>query len=131
MKISERKYTCAVIDDDLSSIGILTQYISMVPKLKLYKSFQNPLTAIEDLTKAGEIDFLFLDVNMPVSGFDVAKLLRDKVKYLVFVTGHPEHALAAFGAEADNFLVKPVSFAKFLNVLNAAISSKVLCGSNF
>jgi two-component system LytT family response regulator len=114
-----------VIDDDFSSIGILSQYISLVSKLKLLKSFLNPSIAVQEIRKFGAVDFLFLDINMPISGLDIAKILRDHVKYLIFVTGHPENALAAFNAQGDGFLVKPVSFAKFLNVLNKAFASKI------
>jgi len=59
-----------------------------------------------------EIDFLFLDIGMEVSGLDIAKLLRDHVKYLVFITFHEKYALDAFNVYCDRFIVKPITFEK-------------------
>ena len=125
MKQSEKKYKCAIIDDDLSSIGILSDYIAMVPKLALVKAFLNPLTAVSELARNQDLDFLFLDINMPVSGLDVAIRLRDKVQYIILVTGHSDHALSAFRVQADKFLVKPVSFPKFLSTINQLLCKKI------
>ncbi len=45
-------------------------------------------------------------------------MLRDHVCFIVFVTGHPEHALKAFSVNADRYLVKPVSLQKFVMTVN-------------
>ena len=58
---------------------------------------------------------------MQISGLDVAYALRDRFKSVIFITGHPQNALAAFGVNADEFLVKPVDFKKFLAVVNRQI----------
>ncbi|MET4082554.1 two-component system LytT family response regulator [Pedobacter sp. UYP30] len=121
MRNSENKYRCAIIDDDTISVGILTKYISMIPKLTLVKSYTNPLLAIDEIQKQQKLDFLFLDINMEISGLDIASFLSEEVEYIIFVTGHPEHALAAFEVYADNFLVKPVDFQKLLFSVNRAV----------
>jgi two-component SAPR family response regulator len=121
MKHSVKQYRCVIIDDDFSSINILREYISMIPKLELVKSYLNPVSAISEIKNLGQIDFLFLDVNMPISGLEVARLLRELVKFIIVITGHPEHALKAFNAHADSFLVKPVALEKFLSAVNQVL----------
>jgi len=118
---SDRKYSCVIIDDEFSSVFMLSEYISLIPKLKLIKSYVDPASAIKELTNNAKIDFLFLDIHMQISGIDVAKILRERAEIIVFITGYPEHALAAFGAEADDFMVKPIDFRKFLNRINRLI----------
>lgn len=126
MQVSKRKYKCVIVDDDFSSIGVLSHYISLIPKLELIKSFQNPRAAVEQIKKMKELDFLFLDINMPLSGLDIAMSLREVVNYIVFVTGHSENALAAFQVQADDFVVKPVSFSKFIGTVNRALLRTII-----
>lgn len=61
---------------------------------------------------AGAYDVLFLDVQMPeIAGLDLAQILRrfDDPPEIVFLTGHPDAAVAAFEVQALDFLVKPVT----------------------
>lgn len=122
MKESEKKYRCAIVDDDLISIEIFSKFISLIPKLTLVESYTDPMLAICEIQKQEQpLDFLFLDIRMGVSGLEVASILRDEVQTIIFVTGYPEYAMEAFEVYADNFLVKPVDFKKFLSSVNRAI----------
>lgn len=56
-------------------------------------------------------DAVFLDVQMPgADGVTLARTLRALAQppAIVFVTAHPEHAVAAFELEATDYLTKPV-----------------------
>lgn len=114
-------YRCVLVDDDRMSIDILTDYISKVPKLNVFKSYQSALLAINEIDIDDNIDFLFLDIRMDISGIDVAKVLRDKVKFIIFVTAYDEFALNAFNVGGDQYLVKPVYFPKFLETINQVL----------
>ena len=115
---NSKLYRCVIVDDDRMSIDILTGYISKVPKLNVYKSYQSASMAINEINMDDDIDFLFLDIRMDISGIDVAKVLRDKVKFIIFVTAYDEFALNAFSVGGDQYLVKPVFFPKFLETIN-------------
>jgi len=112
------KYNCVIIDDDINGIQILKEYVYALPELSVYATFSNPAAAIKEIKNRKGIDFLFLDIDMDISGLDIARLLRDDVCFIVFVTGHPEHALEAFSVNADRFLLKPVSLQKFAMTVN-------------
>jgi two-component SAPR family response regulator len=69
--------------------------------------------AYEVLMKTS-VDVLFLDINMPVvSGLDFYRSLKDP-PLLVFTTAYPEYAVEGFELEAVDYLVKPVTFDRFL-----------------
>ncbi len=79
----------------------------------------------DDARQAGELvrslrpDVVFLDIWMPhLDGFGVQAVLRDRVRHLVFVTAHPEHAARAFDVAASDYLVKPVTQARFTAALD-------------
>lgn len=118
---NSKLYRCVLVDDDRMSIDILTGYISKVPKLNIYKSYQSASMAINEINMDDDIDFLFLDIRMDISGIDVAKVLRDKVKFIIFVTAYNEFALNAFSVGGDQYLVKPVFFTKFLETVNQVL----------
>jgi DNA-binding LytR/AlgR family response regulator len=53
-----------------------------------------------------------------LSGLELATSLRNKTKFLIFTTSHSAHALKAFDLNADQYLLKPFSFAKFALAIN-------------
>jgi two-component system LytT family response regulator len=69
------------------------------------------LAALERLAP----DVVFLDIQMPeIGGFDVIRRRTpDRMPAVVFLTAFDQHALRAFDAEALDYLVKPVSEARF------------------
>lgn len=111
-------YKCIIIDDDQISIDILKGFISRTAGLTTLATYTDPIAGIEAIWENGEIDFLFLDINMEVSGIDVAKVVRDQVKYLIFVTSHEKYALEAFRVYCDKFLVKPVTYDQIYGAIS-------------
>jgi len=105
---------CVIIDDEEFSIQALTGYIEQMPHLAIIAAYSDPKTALKDLLFAEPFDILFLDVDMPmISGLELARPLRSRAKKLIFTTSFSKYAFDAFEVEADAFLLKPFSFAKF------------------
>ncbi|WP_421620671.1 LytR/AlgR family response regulator transcription factor [Alkalilimnicola ehrlichii] len=62
-------------------------------------------------TREHQPDLILLDIQMPgMDGLEVARRIarRERPPGVIFITAHPEHALAAFEAEASDYLLKPV-----------------------
>ncbi|WP_421944275.1 LytR/AlgR family response regulator transcription factor [Pedobacter sp.] len=106
-KINHSSYSYVILDDDLASVELLTQQLMQLPQMRLISQFTNPIDATHAFNSYETVDFLFLDIGMEVSGIDVARMLKNKAKFIVFVTGYSEFALEAF-EYGDAYLVKPV-----------------------
>lgn len=105
---------CIVIDDEQHAIDILIEYIGQMPDFKLVKTYTDSVLALADLVNHGNIDIIFLDIDMPViNGLELASAIRSKTNYLVFTTSHAEYAINAFEVQADHYLLKPISLNKF------------------
>lgn len=104
---------CVVVDDDELSINLLTGYISHTPGLSLVVTFTNPLEAINYL-QVNKVDLLFTDLHMPmVSGLELVKSLT-KPPRVIMTTSSQDHAIQAFETDIVDYLVKPVTYDRFL-----------------
>lgn len=105
---------CVIIEDENHAIELLTDHIQNMPNLHLLKVYSQPITALAEITEEDHIDILFMDINMPgISGMDLAKILRPKARFLIFTTAYHQYAVEAFELEADQYIIKPVTFPKF------------------
>lgn len=71
----------------------------------------------------GEIDLLFLDVEMPrMSGIIAAEEIRkfDKNLLIVFVTGYEDFVFEGYRVQALDYLIKPAKDEKLLDVIKRA-----------
>lgn len=69
---------------------------------------------VPELVRSLRPDVVFVDVRMPfVDGFETQAAIAGVVRQVVFVTAHAEHAARAFEVEASDYLVKPVTQARF------------------
>ncbi len=111
---------CVIIDDEPLARKGLREYISDVDFLHLAGEYDNPLKATEMISR-GEAQLLFLDIQMPkITGLDFMKTLQRPVP-VIFTTAFPQYALDGFDLNALDYLVKPISFDRFLK---AALKAK-------
>ncbi|SFE35482.1 LytR/AlgR family response regulator transcription factor [Thermophagus xiamenensis] len=115
----EGKYNCVVIDDEYLARKLMADYISKIPQFNLVASFDTPMAAINTISK-GEIDVIFTDIEMPdMSGMDFIKNLTfPSSPLIVFVTAYPQYAVQGFEVNAVEYLLKPVSFPRFIKAVN-------------
>jgi two-component system, LytTR family, response regulator len=116
--VTDPKQRVLLIDDEPLARRRLRQLISNAPDFDVVGECDDARNAV-DLVGALRPDVVFLDIRMPhIDGFDVQAALREKVRYIVFVTAHPEHAARAFDVAASDYLVKPVTQARFNDALD-------------
>lgn len=107
---------CIVIDDEPLARKGLKEYIADVDFLDLAAVFDNPLQATE-LISNGQTQLLFLDIQMPkITGLDFFRSLQHPPP-VIFTTAYPQYALEGFEVNALDYLVKPVSFDRFLKAV--------------
>ena len=108
---------CIIVDDEPPAIKILQKYIEMVPQLEIIGTCNNAFQAIEILNEE-KVDLMFLDINMPkLMGTQLVNTLRNPPK-VIFTTAHKDYAIEAFDLDAIDYLLKPISFERFLKAVN-------------
>ncbi|GAA3520795.1 LytTR family DNA-binding domain-containing protein [Aquimarina addita] len=111
------KIKCLVIDDEELARTLIKTYISKVDFLEVIASLESPIEAIE-IMKNTVIDVIFLDIQMPdLKGTDFAKMISSKTQ-IIFTTAYSEYALDGFELNALDYLLKPVTFERFLVAVN-------------
>lgn len=112
-----------IIDDEPLAINVLKNYVSQINDVQLTGAFSNAIEASSYLQEH-EVDIIFLDINMPIlDGFDFLRSLH-VVPFVVITTAHEEYALKSFELEVIDYLVKPISFPRFLKSVRRIISLK-------
>ncbi|HEY1023887.1 MAG TPA: LytTR family DNA-binding domain-containing protein [Sphingobacteriaceae bacterium] len=107
---------CLALDDELYAAEILATYIRKVPFLELAGVTTSPLEALGKI-QDGQIDLIFLDIQMPdINGVQFARLVGNKCK-IILTTAYPEYALEGYEHDVVDYLLKPISFDRFLRAV--------------
>ena len=110
---------CILIDDEQHAIDLLEYHIKKIDYLNVVKTFNNPLDALYFL-ESNTVDLVFLDINMPeISGMELIKFIKNKANVII-ISAFREYALEGFENEALDYLLKPVSFERFLHAVQKA-----------
>jgi DNA-binding LytR/AlgR family response regulator len=105
------------VDDEPPAIKILIGYVESLEYLEIIGTCSNAFQAIDVLNKE-KVDLLFLDINMPkLLGTNLLKIIEHPPK-VIFTTAHKDYAIEAFELDAIDYLLKPVSFERFLKAVN-------------
>tara|TARA_A100001518_G_C1196188_1_gene40614 strand:- start:147 stop:836 length:690 start_codon:yes stop_codon:yes gene_type:complete len=108
---------CVIIDDEPLAVNVIKNHLSQVKDIKVEASFNNAVEALEFLRK-NPSDVLFLDINMPVlDGFSFLNTLEKK-PMIIITTAHQEYAVKSFELDVLDYLVKPISFPRFLKAID-------------
>lgn len=112
VQLPKADYSCIVVDDDeidrLTVLALLEPY----PFIHVAGRFASAKQALQHVAIARP-DILFLDVDMPgMSGLELREELLD-IPVCIFITSFPEYAVEGFEKEALDFLVKPITAARF------------------
>ncbi|MEL6833985.1 MAG: LytTR family DNA-binding domain-containing protein [Bacteroidota bacterium] len=109
-----------IIEDEAPALQIMEAYVDKTPMLELVASFRNPMEAVRFL-QAGEIDLLFVDINMPeLNGMDVVRSLT-RPPLVIFTTAYSQYAADSYELDAIDYLLKPIQFDRFLRAVNKAV----------
>lgn len=114
------KIKCIIIDDEPLARKGIKEYSGDIDFLEITGEFDNPLKAAEFISNE-KVQLIFLDIQMPkITGIDFLKTLQAPPP-VIFTTAFPQHALEGFELNALDYLVKPISFDRFLK---AALKAK-------
>ncbi|MCW3462841.1 LytR/AlgR family response regulator transcription factor [Chitinophaga nivalis] len=117
----EQVITCLVVDDEPYARDLMENYIARIPFLQPVAFCENAFDAI-DVLQRQSVDLLFSDIQMPnINGIEMIRSLSNP-PFVVFTTASPAYAITGFELDAVDYLVKPISFERFLKAVNKARS---------
>lgn len=103
------RYKYVIVDDNDMDRLVLGFYLKEFNFLENVATFSNATDGLK-FFENNSVDIIFLDIEMPkISGIDLLKMIRDKVKCAVFITSHPEFSLTGFEVKASDYIIKPLS----------------------
>lgn len=111
---------CIIVDDD-DQIRLLMEVL--IKETDFLHLVQNCSTAVEasNVLLNQKIDLIFLDVMMPgMSGMEFLKTLEGEKPLIIMMTGKKEYAAEAFEYDVCDFMLKPISHARFLKAVSKA-----------
>jgi DNA-binding LytR/AlgR family response regulator len=109
---------CIIVDDDKLSCKMLEGFVSKSPSLNLIGTFSDSVSARNELSKRKDIELVFLDIQMPeMDGFDFIGSLEHPPNIIV-VSGSEGYALKAFDFNVVDYLLKPVTYARFVKAID-------------
>lgn len=96
-----------VCDDELMARKRIARIVSELPGIEAVLECASGEEVLRTLAEE-DVDVAILDINMPgLSGIETTAKMPEERPYVVFLTAHPEHALAAFDVGAVDYVMKP------------------------
>ena len=112
-----KKIRCLVIDDEPLALQVLASYVQKLDYLELSGVCHNAIDALNVLQKT-RVDLLLLDIQMPgLNGIDFLKSLPHKPR-VILTSAYTQYALEGYELNVVDYLVKPVSFERFVIAIN-------------
>ncbi|MBO2011079.1 LytR/AlgR family response regulator transcription factor [Hymenobacter negativus] len=109
---------CLLVDDNEMNRIALEHLVDLTPSLELVGSFANGMECLNFFRQGGQVDVLFLDIEMPhLSGLDLVRILPVPHPAVVIVTSHRDFAIDAYNLRVVDYLVKPVELPRFQQAL--------------
>jgi len=117
---SLKKIKCLIIDDEPPAQVVLKKYIEQVNALELAGACDNAMDAISFL-QSEPVELLFLDIEMPgLLGTNFIRTINNPPK-VIFTTAYREYAVEGFELNAVDYLLKPISFDRFITAVNKVL----------
>ncbi|MBX2944325.1 MAG: response regulator transcription factor [Cyclobacteriaceae bacterium] len=119
------KLNCLIVDDEPLARKGLEEYVKDIDFLQWAGSCEDALKAGTFL-REGNIDLILLDIHMPkLSGIEFLKTLQHP-PLVIFTTAYPDYALESYALDVMDYLVKPISFDRFLKAVQKAYDYHLL-----
>lgn len=112
---------CIIIDDDSFQRHLIGQYIDQTEQINLISEFDTATKSINYLAK-NPVDLIFLDVELPeMNGVEFLQQFKPECE-IVLMSSADKYAIDGFHLDVTDYLLKPVSFARFTRAVKKVLS---------
>ena len=109
-----------IVDDNKIARTTMKHLASQVKDLELVGECANAIDA-HNLLREQPVDLILLDIEMPgMTGLELTKNLGSKKPIIIFTTSKKEYAAEAFELNVADYIVKPVTPARFIQAIDKA-----------
>lgn len=120
----DKKIRCLVVDDEPPAQDVLKKYVLSVQSLELVGTCSDAVEAL-NFIQQHPVDLIFLDIQMPqILGTDFLRTLK-KAPKVIFTTAFRKFAIEGFELDAVDYLLKPISFERFLKAVNKVMDASL------
>lgn len=114
---------CIIIEDDDLTRRVVEEFVKKTKALTLIGSYQSAKKALKIPMDIAEADIIILDVEMPqMTGFQFIKHLERQPE-IIIMSSKMNYAVDAFSFAVTDFLLKPISYSRFVIAIEKALSN--------
>ncbi len=112
---------CAIVDDEPLALELLQSYVEKTSFLRLVGTYSSAVQAMAEIPLHETVHVLFLDIQMPeLNGLEFSRMVNPETR-IIFTTAFGQYALDSYKVNALDYLLKPISYADFLQSVNKAV----------
>lgn len=112
--------TSLIVDDNPIARTTLLQLTSLVRDIVVSQECETAIEAYNYLQK-NPVDLLLLDIEMPdMTGLELMRNLPRRDMVIIFTTSKQDYAVEAFELNVADYIVKPVTPARFVQAIEKA-----------
>src|SRR6476661_6695265 len=116
------KIKTLIVDDEPHATEIIESYLKNFTEVEIIAVCKDGISAFSYLQQK-KVDLMFLDIKMPgITGPELLKSIKNPPK-VIFTTAYSEYAVEGFELDAVDYLVKPISFDRFLKAMDKILRS--------
>jgi DNA-binding LytR/AlgR family response regulator len=110
------KYKCVIIEDEPLAAELIKSYIEKISYLELVAVYENAIRAFPAMVD-NLPDVIFIDIEMPgMSGLELLRSLP-RMPHVIIISAYKEHAIEGFNLDVTDFVLKPMSFERFMKAI--------------
>lgn len=111
------KTKCLIVDDEPLARDLIRGHVEKLENFEIVAECSDAMKALNVLREK-QVDLIFLDIQMPqITGTEFLKTLKHPPKVII-TTAYREYALEGFELDVIDYLLKPITFERFLKAIN-------------
>jgi DNA-binding LytR/AlgR family response regulator len=106
-----------IVDDEPLARDLIRGHIEKLENFEIVAECNNAMKALSVLREK-HVDLIFMDIQMPqITGIEFLKTLKHPPKVII-TTAYRDYALEGFELDVVDYLLKPITFERFLKSVN-------------